>query len=104
MAETDVIYFNKPKPQTRHERALDEQYEYTFSPEQPIAINPFQRTAFSDRGLFLSSVFGEFVEYVTDDVAKVYIPPEANNSTVDATWFNEDEGYYLLHESFITPQ
>lgn len=72
-----------------------------FESGDAIKINPFpDQTAGS---MALWPIFGEFLEYATDDIAKVYIPEKRNNR-VAPVWFNGDEGEYLIHRGYIQPQ
>ena len=71
-----------------------------FEEGDAIKVDPFpDRLA---EALALWPIYGTFCEYVTDDIAKVYIPPESNDPC--PTWFNEEAGEYLIHEGYLTPQ
>lgn len=79
----------------RWERGEEWPEDMTFEQGDAICIDPFDR-------LWLS-VYGTFVEYVTDDVAKVYIPPPSDDVWPNH-WFDMSEGEYLIHQGYITPQ
>lgn len=79
-------------------RGLYRKGDYEFSEGQAITIDPF-RDVDSEAFMFWP-IYGEFIEYVTDDIAKVYIPPGND----DSVWFREDAGEYLIHEGYLTPQ
>jgi len=66
-----------------------------FEEGDAIIIDPYER-------LWLP-IYGTFIEYVTDDIAKVYIPPSSDDSW-PIHWFDEGEGEYLIHEGYLTPQ
>ena len=103
MTEVEIIV--KAKGMYRHEPDQgwkEEKYKHLVDFEQGdhICIDPFSRMTVHDSQV-LWPVFGEFVEYVTEDIAKVYIPEGSEDSN---TWFNEPEGEYLIHEAYLTPQ
>jgi hypothetical protein len=66
-----------------------------FEQGQAITLDPYD-------GFWLP-VYGEFREYVIDDLAKIYLPPFAEDSW-PIHWFEEPEGEYIIHEGYLTPQ
>lgn len=72
-----------------------------FEEGDAITIDPFSKLTVDDSP-YLWPVYGTFREYVTDEIAKVYIPP--TKKTDGKTWFKEGEGEYLIHEGYLTPQ
>ena len=71
-----------------------------FEEGDAITIDPFKDRLTGSKALW--PIYGTFREYVTEDIAKVYIPPESNDPC--PTWFNEEAGEYLIHEGYLTPQ
>lgn len=69
-----------------------------FEQGDAIKIDPFPDLLVNSD--CLNPVYAEFVEYVTDDITKVYIPREGDGNT----WFGGDEGMYLIHQGYLTPQ
>mgnify|MGYP000070016543 CR=1 FL=1 len=82
-------------PKTRNQNSL-----CTFERGQAITIDPFRNLSVKKCNYF-HAIYGTFKEYVTDDIARVYIPPASEN---DNCWFKEGEGEYLIHEGYLTPQ
>lgn len=79
----------------------EHQHLVEFEEGDAVCIDPF-----SDRLRNAPNywpIYCTFLEYVTEDIAKVYVPPDADD-TKDRTWFNEGEGEYLIHEGYLTPQ
>lgn len=72
----------------------------TFEQGQAVTIDPFKNATVNDSPYFWP-VFCTFLEYVTEDIARVYIPEEGEDSR---TWFKEEAGEYLIHEGYLTPQ
>lgn len=72
-----------------------------FDSGDAITIDPFVDSRKCATQSFLGPVFGTFIEYVTEDIAKVHIPPEDTDSR---SWFDGDGGDYLIHEGYLTPQ
>lgn len=73
-----------------------------FDEGDAITIDPFKGFDYGDGPEWLWPVYGTFREYVTDDIARVYIPPAGEDGP--STWFHEGEGEYLIHEGYLTPQ
>lgn len=71
-----------------------------FESGDAIKIDPFRDQTPGSEALW--PIYGEFCEYVTEDIAKVYIPPESNDPF--PVWFNGEKGEYLIHEGYLTPQ
>lgn len=73
-----------------------------FDSGDAIAIDPFDGYRLPSAQAFWP-IYGTFLEYVTEDIAKVYVPPvsEKNEGRV---WFNHGEGEYLIHEGYLTRQ
>lgn len=73
-----------------------------FEEGDAIIIDPFSKLTV-DGSPYLWPVYGTFREYVTDEIAKVYIPPPREDKE-SRTWFKGGEGEYLIHEGYLTPQ
>lgn len=71
-----------------------------YSDGDAIEINPFPHITAGSKILW--PVYGEFREYVSNNIARVYIPPERNDPL--PTWFVGPAGDYLIHRGYILPQ
>lgn len=97
MVEREII--STAKGVYRWEGGRDWDKEITFESGDYICIDPF---TFRDKdATHLWPIYCEFVEYVTENIAKVYIPETVEDTNV---WFRHGEGEYLIHEGYITPQ
>lgn len=86
----------------RWERDEGWQEEFVFEEGDFIVIDPFSHDDPDNKSRWTWPIFGEFVEYVTDDIAKIYVPEKSGNS--QASWFPWGEGEYVIHEGYLTPQ
>lgn len=104
MSQLTAVVINSGSGLYRWERGEGWQEGYDnlcdFEEGDAITIDPFKDR--TPGAMALWPIYGMFLEYVTDDIAKVYIPPERNDPA--PTWFNEEAGEYLIHEGYLTPQ
>lgn len=71
---------------------------YTFYSGQDVLIDPFCSDEDVLRGIYVT-----FLEYETDDIARVRIRPNSENRRT-STWFDEPAGEYYIHERYLIPR
>lgn len=71
-----------------------------FEEGDAIKIDPFPDRL--PEGMALWPIFGTFLEYETEDIARVHIPPASNDAP--PVWFKDGPGEYYIHEGYLTPQ
>lgn len=71
-----------------------------FEEGDAIKIDPFPERL--PQAMALWPIFGTFLEYETEDIARVHIPPASNDPC--PTWFKGEPGEYYIHEGYLTPQ
>jgi len=81
----------------------EHQHLTNFDEGQAVTIDPFHDIDYGNGPRWLWPVYCTFKEYVTEDVAKVYIPPSSEEGSTNC-WFHHGEGEYLIHEGYLTPQ
>lgn len=68
--------------------------DLTFEEGDAICIDPFEDC--------WMPVYGEFIRYVTDTIAEIYLPPRS-----DDAWpthcLTMPEGNYYIHEGYLKP-
>jgi hypothetical protein len=87
---------NWPSPDDKHSK------DFTFDGAEEVLIDPFATGHRADASV-LRGIYATFLEYETDDIARVYIRPESGD-TPTSTWFDEPAGEYFIHERYLIPR
>lgn len=102
MSELQATLINSGRGLYRWERenSLPHYHVLTFEEGDAVAIDPFKDRASGATTLW--PIFGTFLEYETEDIARVFIGPKSNQEC--PVWFDEEPGEYYIHEGYLTPQ